>query len=299
MLRDMSAIGLSRYTGQQAARDLITSMMASEKIRGQSYQKDDGPWVELVYPMGPFALTLRGKDIDHHRLNIRAVIPTLKEKRGYVLKDFRLQQDDSDQLFLSGLDTASMEEICLEVTEERPFIQSPDSFYSDTLVASCYGMSHEAKILLPTYRTLEDQKAMREEEIWHRNVLERASRGDREAEKAIESEEKDMDEEVRERLKTEDVYSIFDGFMYPAMEGINCYTVLGDITGIEKLFNPLSNEWVYYLDLSVMGQNLRVLVNPSDLTGQPRKGRRFQGIVHFYGRTDPARVLLEDIQSFY
>ena len=108
-----------------------------------------------------------------------------------------------------------------------------------------------------------------------------------------------MDEEIADRLRREDVYTIFDGFMYPAGREENYYTLLGDIQKIDKLFNPYSEEWVYYLELNVLGQELRVLINPTDLFGEPAVGRRFQGKVRLYGRLDPARMILENLDQFF
>ena len=151
------------------------------------------------------------------------------------------------------------------MTETHWFYKEKNLQEQEALFISIYGLSIEGKILLGSFRSDEDQKAIAEEEKWRKDMLERADTGDEDAIRAIEQEERFMDEEIADRLRREDVYTIFDGFMYPAGREENYYTLLGDIQKIDKLFNPYSEEWVYYLELNVLGQELRVLINPTDL----------------------------------
>ena len=130
-------------------------------------------------------------------------------------------------------------------------------------------------------------------------MLMEAQEGSFGAMEALKNEDEWGDQEVLDRLKTEDALSIYDGFLYPSERDENCFALLGDIQNVEKLMNPLSEEWVYYLELNVLGQLLRVLINPCDLTGEPKVGRRFMGKVRFYGRLDPARIILEDNRNFF
>ena len=75
--------------------------------------------------------------------------------------------------------------------------------------------------------------------------------------------------------------------------------MLGDILHVDKLMNSVTEEWVYYLELNVLGQILRVCINPRDLLGEPKPGYRFMGRIWFFGRIDPARQILEDPHGFY
>lgn len=299
MLREFACIGLSRYTGQTAAGELIGRLLRSGEVRGHHYYIGNKLMVELVYEMGPFQLVMRGEKHGLNMVTITSVMPALKEKRGYGLGAPEVFRGPGGVLYLEGSDRETMETMTLALTEISPYYRDGAAFDQPMVRASCYGMSTEGKVLLGIERTEEDLAAIREETAYRRNMLRQAGEGREDARAALRSYEFDNEDEVIERLKNEDVYSIFDGFYYPAEKDDNCFTLLGDILQVEKLMNPLSEEWVYYLDLNVLGQVLRVLVHPQDLVGQPAKGRRFQGKVRFYGRLNPGRMLLENQTKFF
>jgi len=299
MLRELACIGLSRYTGQAAAGEMIGRILRSGEIRGHHYYMGKTLMVEIAYEMGPFQLIMRGEKHGMNMVTIRAVTPALKEKRGYVLGAPDVFAGPGGTLYLEGSDRETMETMTLSLTEVYRYYRERSSFEQPQVVASCYGMSTEGKVLLGIERTEEDLAAIREETAYRRNMLRQAGEGREDARAALRSYEFENEDEILDRLRTEDVYSIFDGFYYPAEKDDNCFTLLGDILQVEKLMNPFSEEWVYYLDLDVLGQILRVLVHPQDLVGQPAKGRRFQGKVRFYGRLDPARMVLENQTKFF
>lgn len=303
MLRELAAIGLSRYAGQKAAGELIGSIMHQANLKGRPYRKDQQFCVELIYSMGPFQLVLRGKRRGETEVVIDTAVPALKEKRAYLLHAPEIFVGEQGLLYLEGSDHDTYETMTLCLTEVARCYQDPGCVKAEVVTASCYGLSTEGKILLGIERSKEDLRQNREESERRREMLKEAleSREDnaRSLHEAMRQEEFASEEEVMERLKEEDVFTIYDGFYYPSEKDDNCFTVLGDIRHIEKLLNPLSEEWVYYLDLDVMGQLQRVLIHPNDLVGEPKEGRRFQGKVRFYGRLDPARLILEDQGSFY
>ena len=298
MLRELAAIGLSRYTGQIDAGNLVSRLLQEKNLRGYAYRIAGDRWIDVLYEMGPFQLVMRGKVVGPHSISVGNVMPALKEKRGYMLAHPEIRFSE-DGVLLIGQEAMCMEEVAVRMTESHRFYHEENLQEQDMLFISIYGLSCEGKILLGSYRSEEDQAAIAEEEQWRKTMIERADRGDMEAIRAIEQEESFMDAEIAARLGREDVYTIFDGFMYPAGRDENCYTILGDIVKIEKLLNPYSEEWVYYLELNVLGQELRVLINPTDLVGEPAPGRRFQGKVRLYGRLDPARMILENLDQFF
>lgn len=299
MLRELACIGLSRYTGQAAAGELIGKMLRSGELRGHHYYANKKLMVEIAYDMGPFQLIMRGEKHGLNMVTIQNVTPALKEKRGYLLGAPEVFKGPGGTLYLEGSDRDTMETMTLALTEVYRWYREPSSFEQPQIMASCYGMSTEGKVLLGIERTEEDLAAIKEETAYRRNMLRQAGEGREDARNALRSYEFDNEEEIIDRLRNEDVYSIFDGFYYPAEKDDNCFTLLGDILQVEKLMNPYSEEWVYYLDLDVLGQILRVLIHPQDLVGQPAKGRRFQGKVRFYGRLDPARMVLENQSKFF
>ncbi|MCI8632175.1 MAG: DUF3881 family protein [Lachnospiraceae bacterium] len=299
MLRKFSAIGMSQYTSQRNMDRLINELLQKNQLRGQQFIKAGEMHVEIFKDMGPFRMVLRGELKGKDYINIFMAVPALREKRGYSLVDCEFQESTGDSLYLAGQEQATLEGLCLQLTEVHRYYLEPHLKGKTQLYTSCYGLSTEGKVLLGIERSKEDEEAIRESEAWRRELLERAMQGDEEAYSEIQYDEDLTQQEIEERLQKEDVYSIFDGFMYPAERADNHFFLLGDILRVEKLMNSYTEEWVYYLELEVLGQVVRVCINPRDLLGDPQPGRRFLGQVYFYGRLDPARMILEDQNTFF
>lgn len=300
MLRVLSAIGMSRYTSQQAIDEYVSKLLMAGHLKGRHYVKEGVVKVELIKDMGPFQLILRGELDGGSYIRIFMICPSIKEKRGYELIECETRDIDFDDIYMFGQERSSLEGICLRMTEVQRYYKEDDLFDKEINHVSCYGLSIEGKVLLGIERTQEDMEIIQEGEAARRNLLSRAMEGDESAMDQMQDEEEMTQQEIEERLKTEDVYSIFDGFLYPAEGGgDNYYTILGDILHVEKLMNAVTEEWTYYLELNVLGQILRVSINPKDLLGEPRPGCRFMGRVWFFGRLDPARLILEDPHGFY
>ena len=300
MLRVLSAIGMSRYTDQLSIDQFISKQLMEGRLRAQHYMKEGRLHVEMYKEMGPFQLIMRGALEPDHHIRISMICPSIKEKRGYEMIECEIHEDDNDDLYLFGQEKSTLEGICLRISEVNRFYKDKKLMDLEKAFVSCYGLSFEGKILLGIDRSEDDMAAIEEIESHRRGLLQRAIDGDERAIHQIQKEDDRTEQEIEDRLRQEDVYSIFDGFLYPA-EGAqdNYYTVLGDIVHINKLMNDETEEWCYYLDLNVLGQILRVCINPKDLLGQPMQGCRFLGKVSFFGRLDPARMILEDPRGFY
>ena len=245
-------------------------------------------------------MIMRGTLEPDHFIRISMICPALKEKRGYEFLECDVHEDTPDDLYMYGQEKSTLEGICFRITEVHRFFREKMLFEREKHYVSCYGLSFEGKIILGIDRTEEDMEAIEEVEESRRGLLKRAMEGDESAIHEMQTEEEKTQQEIEERLQNEDVYSIFDGFLYPVEnDRENYYTELGDILHVDKLMNSVTEEWVYYLELNVLGQILRVCINPRDLLGEPKIGYRFTGRVWFFGRIDPARQILEDLHGFY
>ena len=109
---------------------------------------------------------------------------------------------------------------------------------------------------------------------------------------------KEVGEEIEERLQREDLYSVLDGFFAPLGAG-HRYAVLGEILYVDKMMNPLSNEWVYRLEVRTSGSSIGLYIHPRDLVGEPKKGFRFQGECVLMGMFDPEALLDDRDRGFY
>ncbi len=146
------------------------------------------------------------------------------------------------------------------------------------------GLSDEGMILFPIEKTVEDKQKAVKEQIRKARMIAKARSGDEEAIESLSASDVDIYQIIQERIKEdEDVLSIVDTSIIPY--GLECdlYTILGEIVTVDKIINPITEETVYVMALSVNDVAMDVCINEKDLMGEPAVGRRFKGTVWLQG----------------
>lgn len=108
--------------------------------------------------------------------------------------------------------------------------------------------------------------------------------GDEEARQLLEEEEKELDKQLKQRLREEDFLTIMSGYFIPTTIEDAVYAVLGEITAIKKRKNTKTKENLYVFDLNVNEMPLEVIVNSKTLIGMPSIGMRFMGTCWIQGK---------------
>ena len=131
---------------------------------------------------------------------------------------------------------------------------------------------------------MEDKQKAVKEQIRKARMIAKARSGDEEAIESLSASDVDIYQIIQERIKEdEDVLSIVDTSIIPY--GLECdlYTILGEIVTVDKIINPITEETVYVMALSVNDVAMDVCINEKDLMGEPAVGRRFKGTVWLQG----------------
>ncbi len=297
MIRFLSAIGMSQYTQPQKLDQFIRSWGRDGDSHLQTYIRQDSGRLqfELTKRMGPFFLTVVGQKAEQEMVS--GFYPGVREQRSAPYVECDVTEERPGVFFLTAVEAFTGEQVKMMMTTAKTFFNKGVLKVEECGNYSCYGLSVEGKVLLGVERSEEDLKTIREEEKWRREVLNKALQGDENALREVEAYAAETAEEIRERLQEEDIYTILDGFFMPRGNS-NFYIVLGDILYVDKMLNPLTEEWSYRLEVQTMGTLLGVYINPKDLVGVPQKGRRFLGEVFLQGVLDPG-FELADQEGFF
>lgn len=145
-------------------------------------------------------------------------------------------------------------------------------------------LATEGTIILPVEKDEEDEIFEKEEREKLRNILQQMKDGDEEARLLLEQEEKELDKQLKERLRQEDFLTIMSGYFIPTTLEDAVYAVLGEIKAISKKRNEKTNEEFYVFTLNVNDMPLEVLINCDTLIGMPSVGMRFMGTCWVQGR---------------
>ncbi|MCQ2522377.1 MAG: DUF3881 family protein [Lachnospiraceae bacterium] len=146
------------------------------------------------------------------------------------------------------------------------------------------GLSDDGMILFPIEKTPEDQRIAVKQQIRKARMIAKARSGDEEAMESLTASDVDICQIIQEKIKDEeDVLSLVDTSIIPY--GLECdlYTIIGEIVTVDLLTNPVTEEKVYVMALSVNDVPMDICINEEDLMGEPAVGRRFKGTVWLQG----------------
>lgn len=145
------------------------------------------------------------------------------------------------------------------------------------------GLSVSGKILLPVQKTANQIEKAKVASKNRNSLLEAAKNGDEDAMETLTIEDIDLYSQISRRIMKEDIYSIIDSCFMPC--GIECdqYSVIGEITHIERKKNRFTEEEVYDLTLDCNDMIFHVGIRKDDLKGEPMVGRRFKGQIWMQG----------------
>lgn len=144
-------------------------------------------------------------------------------------------------------------------------------------------LSVEGTILMPIKKDEKQRDRVKQRTIARNQLIEAARKGNEEAIETLTLEDMDIFSDVSARIQHEDLLSIIDTSFMPY--GVECdqYAIIGEIVGMRKTVNRITNEEIYVLSIYCNELTFDVAINIIDLFGEPRIGRRFKGTVWLQG----------------
>ncbi len=149
---------------------------------------------------------------------------------------------------------------------------------------SLSGLALNGSVLLPVSSALKAPAVDPVQAEKKNSLYEAAENGDQEAIESLTMEDIDTYNMLSRRVRHEDVYTIVDSYFMPYGMECDLYNILGDITDVNSVHNPVTGERVYCLGLNCNDIPLDVCISEKDLTGEPEAGRRFKGNIWLQGR---------------
>ena len=163
-------------------------------------------------------------------------------------------------------------------------VESMDDVFINGVRLTSYCV--EGTVILPIDKDHMDELVEEEEEKIRRELLEQARQGDEDAMDILDEEADEASKMLQERLKSEDILSVLEGFFVPVGDQDDVYSVLGIIEHVELLINRETNEELYHLELMCMTIPIELYISKKDIIGQPTPGMRFKGTCWIHGEID-------------
>lgn len=148
------------------------------------------------------------------------------------------------------------------------------------------GLATEARVLLPVKKTADQIQEQKNRNRKRMRLLQEARSGDEDAMEELTNQEMETISVVNQRIFSDDLYSVIDSFFMPY--GVECdqYMLMGEIVDTEELFNALTGEKFYRIQVVANGIAVTVGVLAADLVGVPEPGRRIKCQIWLQGTVD-------------
>lgn len=144
-------------------------------------------------------------------------------------------------------------------------------------------LAAEGRILLPTEKNDEYNKASKKKLKEREKLINEAKRGDQGAIESLTLEEIDQYTSVVKRIQKEDLFSIVETTFMPCGSESDIYNIIGIISSVKEEINKETKEAVYVLGVEVNNLHMTVCVSGKRTLGQPAVGRRFKGTIWLQG----------------
>ena len=285
MILYISALGFSEYDTKEKAEKLVASIIDHPTNRYISNYNTDEIKVEYYKEYGEnFGLLIRGTLNEKEELTVYSLIP---------YSTGRSITDTHEIDVVKGLERDSYNAYCEESKTGTPisfFLQNVIDFLEADGQEDVYikgvrliAFSVEGTVILPIEKDEMDLLIEEEEDSLREELIEKARDGNEEALLQLEEEALEASALLQERLKSEDLLSVLEGFFVPIEDSEDIYSILGNIEQIDEAINKETNEKVYILKIKCMNFKVDVWINEKNLMGKPYIGMRFKGTSWVHG----------------
>lgn len=281
MIEYLAAIGFSGYDTKEKVEKITSEVMVEPTYKYISKLNDNNIIVEYIKELdGNIGLLVRGKLVDNTDLVVQTLIPYVNPKYSMPIVEAEVENTNKFLDYYVCCEeeiTGSQVDFCLHNVVEYLDIENDDTTYVDSI--SIAGLSLEGKIIL----NVQQDEDLEDEEL-RKEILKKSRLGNEEAKELLQEQSDEMEDTIEERMLTEDLFTILEGFFMPFGDDEGVYSVLGTIKEVTRIKNSVTKEDICKLYLDSIGIELEVCIAEKDLVGIPSVGMRFLGVCWLQGK---------------
>ncbi len=290
----MKAIGFSTIKGKQSWDDLVADVLSEPSRTFMRKYDEDKVLMEYykeysdhVYLLVRVALGEGANEKPKPKIYIEECEPYVEAKYDLEIQDLDIEETEDEFVFYAVCeDVGTGMQIVFWLQNVIEYLDAMEFDDIDYNGINIVGLGSEGTIVLPIEKGEDDEEYENTEREYLRAILQRAKAGDREAIDMLETEEEQLDEQLKERLRREDFLTVMDGYFLPATNIEATYAVLGTIKEFEMRQNSKTNEKMYWMYVDVNGMLIEIIINKQDLVGEPFIGMRFMGTCWIQGTVE-------------
>ena len=281
MDKGFSSIGFKNINTPIQLNKLRWEVITSSNERYSASEVNEDNYIEYYKSYGDnFGLSVKGNINEDNHITVNSFMPYAQSGELIDIDYISVEPGDNyNDLYVVCEDTATDNELIFYLQNVSEYIEK-ETDEDEKLVftkANVCGFALDGTILLNVVKDDEAIEENHQEFLRMRDILNRARRGDSEAWRQLDLEAEQNSQIIRERLQTEDFYSVIEGYMIPNDNVLAQYSVLGEILKVKKHNNRKTAENIYVITVSALETPIDIYINSSDLTGIPLEGMRFKG----------------------
>jgi len=269
------AVGFSQLQAGKQLDSLIQTTFRTCESKYTGHDSEDVVLDCFKYFGKGIGLGLSGKMNKNKSIVLQKCFPFAESR--YRIGAFNLETDNinNDKLVLF-YDKKTLNQFVVKM-QKNSFNPAEVSGLSVT------ALSAKGKVLLPLAGNKNNAAQKKHDAKYIRDFLKKTGPTDEEMFVKLEDYKREASKNIRERMRSEDFFTIVESYFQPNEESIFSYDILADIISVETIANSMTKEKLYSMTVDVTGTKLQLYINHSDLTGYPSKGMRFWGVCALHG----------------
>lgn len=287
MHKFLRAIGFSGVRKREQLQLLIAKTIKESSEKCFTTYDEDTLLAEYILEFGEnMGLTVCGEMDDEDRFVFDYIFPFMKGSN-ISTTERALIERHADKVSFAGVcdDNKIGISIIFYLRNRMDYIKETykDGENPKGTTISLSGLSINGTIVMPIAKDLKATKKSAVSDKKRKKLIEEARNGSEEAIESLTLDDLDVYSAISQKIKKADVYTLVDTFFMPY--GVECdmYSVMGEITKLETVINPITREEVYQMTLLINEIPVDICINKQDLFGEPMVGRRFKGTIWLQG----------------
>ena len=283
----MRAIGFSEYAERKKLKDLLTDVILNADKRSYTMNQDNILLGEFSKNFADnIGIAVCGEFDESDKFVYEYYYPYLTGNGITTNEDVSVERHAAKDSYAGICDDLKVGiSLIFYLRNMIPYVKAQTTgklpIRGTTLTLSALSVS--GSILMPIMKDEQQKLRVKRDSATRSSLLAAARKGDEDAIETLTLEDMDMYTTISRKIQKEDIFSLVDTCFMPY--GVECdqYSVLGEIVGIQKIKNHITDEEIYILTIYCNELTFDVCINIIDLFGEPQVGRRFKGVIWLQG----------------
>lgn len=283
----LRAVGFSSIKSRKAYEELIQNIATDADNRAYTSLNEESTLSVFSKEFAPgVGISICGQIDEDNNFYFEYAFPYVTGDHVSTTEDASIEKHIARESYAGVMDDPKIGvTIIFFLQNIIPYVraQNMDMLPIKGTTVSLSALSIEGSILMPLQKNEASKKRVAKVMQDRFRLVEEARNGNEDAIESLTLGDMDTYSTLHQKMKTTDVYSLVDTYFMPY--GVECdlYSVLGEITSVDRYNNLATGETLVKMNIDCNDVAITVCINEKDLYGEPEVERRFKGIVWLQG----------------